>query len=163
MLSYLEGRYRVSECAILPNDKIFPDWKVFRFFFLTKKLFINSTSNYFLNPSLIDGINYNCWFLSFLNNFDYISKLVCVSGLNTSDFDLNLNNYLNPSKYYVYSNLINKTILNYYISDIFCKYSKIMALSASKINLVSFISDNSVNFSNELSSYKLINKNFLRS
>jgi hypothetical protein len=98
-----------------------------------------------------------------LNNFDYISKLFNVSGLNVSDFDSNLNPHLNPSKYYVYFNLINKTILNYYISDIFCKYSKIMALSASKLNLISFIPGNSINFSNELSSYKLTNKIYLYS
>lgn len=151
----------MGECAILPNDKIFPDWKVFRFFFLTKKLFLTDATYFFSNSSLVNGINYNCWFLSSLNNFDYLAKLLCVSGLNVSDFNLNFSQYSIPSKYYVYSNLINKTILNYYTSDIFCKYSKIMALSASKINIVSFVPDNSINFSNELFSYKLINKNYL--
>jgi NADH-quinone oxidoreductase subunit G len=54
----LEGRYRVGEAAVMPSDKIFPDWKLFRFLFIASKLFAHDLAMSKLN--LVSGIHYNC-------------------------------------------------------------------------------------------------------
>jgi len=129
---------------------------LFRFLFLSKKLHTKHISWPKLN--LVTGISYDCWFLSSLNNSKTLSKFF-------SDFYLNYfpeaDWHVYSYKFYLYFNLVNRVIVNYYMSDIFCKYSKVMALSASNININSFTVDSGFfNSFNELSSYKSINKNY---
>lgn len=88
---------------------------------MTKKIFLKGVKEFgFVVNKLI---NYNCFFLSLLNNVLYISKYISKSKLNISDYIcLDFSYYI--FKFYLDCVLIDRGILNYYMSDIFCKYQR---------------------------------------
>lgn len=82
-------------------------------------------------------INYKCWFL-YYTNFNYISKIISTTSINSYDFYLNCT--YNKNK--ILNSLFDRYITNYYMSDIYSKNSKVMALCASKTKATTFVSFN---------------------
>jgi len=82
-------------------------------------------------------INYKCWFL-YYTNFNYISKIISTTSINSYDFYL----YYSFNKNKILNSLFDRYITNYYMSDIYSKNSKVMALCASKTKATTFVSFN---------------------
>lgn len=110
-------------------------------------------------------IDYKCWFFSSLNSLNDLKNLISLHHLN---IDFSFNNIFTKwfCKYKLLNSLFDKYNINYYMSDIYSKNSKVMALCSSKTKQTSFNNFNSFNLRkrtknlsfNELF-YNLRNKN----
>lgn len=79
-------------------------------------------------------IDYKCWFFDNLFSLNDLKNLISFNSLNSS-FSFNIFCSL---KLKILNSLFDKFCINYYMSDIYSKNSKVMALSSSKVKNMSF-------------------------
>lgn len=81
-------------------------------------------------------VSYNCFFFYNLSELDKkISLELSKSFLNSSFTNINIF-YFIPSKFI--NSFFNRTVYNYYMSDVFCLNSKTMMLCARKVRFSLF-------------------------
>jgi hypothetical protein len=142
----LEGRYRFSKRAVIPFKSLYADYEIIESLSCLKLIKISfnfSKIRYFYVVCFffIELINYECIFLRNLNYFiDLLSLRTGVCKKFFSNFDANLL-IIQPVKLFfgviffckITVSLFNRTLNNYYGSDAYCRNSKALSLSASKI------------------------------
>jgi len=149
----IEGRLRFTKRIIIPFKFIFSDWDIFKGLSIKKKRFLyfnfSILTNFYLLAFFKGLIMYRC---SFVQDLSYLSdRLSLISGyiLSVKSFYLVAYAFFFPhlvlTKAFnniLLNSVINRSINNYYSSDMYSKNSKVMSLCAVKIVSSNFSSSN---------------------
>jgi len=143
----IEGRLRSAKKAVIPFKFLFTEFDIVKGLLLTKKKKIRHNFSILKNFHFLNFfknlICYNCLFVLDLNYL--VKRLYSLTALPFEYINFNVMplfylNYLIGliSDNLLFNTVINRTINNYYASDMFSKNSKIMSLCSIKVSFFNF-------------------------
>jgi NADH-quinone oxidoreductase subunit G len=118
----LEGRFRVSNRVVVKSNSIFVDYNIVQSLSILIKIFFSNNFSFFTNFSVVCNFFTNLYNF-YIINIIYNRKSIILSTQSISNnfpisiFNLKLNN-----------SIFNKLVYNFYNTDIFCNYSKVMKI-----------------------------------
>lgn len=140
----IEGRLRFTKLAINTKNKLYNEYKIFKYLYLFVNLknynFALFSNLKFIMSFFENIINYKCYF--FFYNNKLLNLLLKFSGISLETNDCYINTIINNTILFFNIKYLNSplytTINNYFATDFYTKNSKILSLCASKSLIFSF-------------------------